>query len=78
MSVEKYLPKDPKDCLAHVAEECGELTAAIGKTIRFGPQSVNPELPTEEQETNIAWVFREMDDVVDAIERFRKACAEQD
>lgn len=73
MRVRKYTPTDPKDCLAHVAEECGKLVAAIGKTMRFGPQSVNPELPACDQETNIAWVLREMDDVEISIRRFRES-----
>ncbi|PHR94021.1 MAG: hypothetical protein COA69_00030 [Robiginitomaculum sp.] len=56
--------------LAHVVEECGEALAAAGKCQRWGFNSVNPLLPPKEQETNIEWLFREMDDVRGAINRF--------
>lgn len=57
--------------LAHVVEECGEVLAAAGKTQRWGPQSVNPLLPTEQQETNIKWLRRELKDLADAISRLQ-------
>jgi hypothetical protein len=44
---------------------------AIGKTIRWGLESVNPELPPEQQESNAAWILRELDDLTGAIERLR-------
>lgn len=56
-------------------EEAGELmealsrmVTALGKTGRWGWDSVNPELPKEQQETNEEWVQREMTDVISAIE----------
>ena len=55
--------------LAHAAEESGELVAAIGKTLRWGLDSVNPLLPTDQQETNGAWVRREMVDLRAALDR---------
>lgn len=62
-------PGDAHFALAHVAEECGELCAAIGKTLRWGLDSVNPLLPVAEQETNAAWVIREMADLRSALDR---------
>ena len=71
MSKPEYLKEDNLDfCLAHLNEECGEVVAAIGKTMRWGYDSVNPELPFEEQETNLDWVLRELSDVKAAIARF--------
>lgn len=55
--------------LAHAAEEAGELIAALGKTLRWGLDSVNPLLPAAEQETNRAWVTREMADLRAALDR---------
>jgi hypothetical protein len=55
--------------LAHAAEEAGEFVAAIGKTLRWGLDSVNPLLPPDQQETNQAWVLREMADLRDALDR---------
>jgi NTP pyrophosphatase (non-canonical NTP hydrolase) len=68
---EKYLRDDPLSRLAHVVEECGELLSAIAKAQRFGLDSVNPELPGAEQETNRHWINREADDVLAAITRIR-------
>ena len=49
-------------------EELGELQAALGKSLRWGWESANPELPPEQRETNIVWVQREMKDVRDALD----------
>jgi hypothetical protein len=57
--------------MSHVVEECGEVLAAIGKSQRWGLDSVNPELPPEQQETNRAWISRELDDLEGAIMRLR-------
>lgn len=56
--------------IGKLVEELGELQAALGKTLRWGPESVNPELPVDQQETNAAWVRREIDDVLGAIENY--------
>jgi len=50
-----------------VFEECGELIAALGKTMRFGWDSTDP-VNTNNIETNAEWVRREMIDVVMAIQ----------
>jgi hypothetical protein len=49
-------------------EELGELQAALGKTLRWGWDSYNPELPTNERELNSEWVRREIKDVRDALD----------
>lgn len=69
MSNPKYLQDGFDLRLSHVIEECGEFLAAAGKTQRWGPYSVNPELPREMQESNIDWLFREALDVQESIER---------
>jgi hypothetical protein len=51
-----------------MVEELGELQAALGKSIRWGWTSTNPELPIAERVTNIAWVRAEMQDVRDALD----------
>ena len=51
----------------YLVEECGEVQAAVGKTIRWGLDSYNPELPEEERETNREWVLRELKDLEQAI-----------
>ena len=48
-----------------------KLHKALGKMIRHGPESINPLLPVEEQETNGDWIEREMSDVEGAIARYR-------
>lgn len=69
MSHEQFLPGTVDGCVAHAIEECGEFVAAAGKTLRFGYQSVNPLLPPAEQETNLAWLRRELADVRQAMDR---------
>ena len=70
MSDEKYLKRDDLNfCLAHALEECGELTHALGKTLRWGVYSCNPTILPEERETNIQWVYREYQDLKDAMGR---------
>jgi NTP pyrophosphatase (non-canonical NTP hydrolase) len=62
-----YQPKTLEQALAHVVEECGEVTQALGKTFRFGLNSVNPKLPANLQETNRDMVLREINDLKNAI-----------
>lgn len=49
-------------------EELGELQAALGKSLRWGWCSVNPELPLEQQKSNFLWVKREIADVRHALD----------
>lgn len=69
MSDPDYFQEGFEAQLSHAIEECGEFLAAAGKTQRWGTLSVNPELPKEEQETNIIWLIREARDVREAINR---------
>lgn len=58
--------------MAHAAEEAGEFLAALGKSLRWGLTSVNPLLSSEQQETNEAWLRREMSDLRAALDRLEK------
>ena len=71
MSNQKYLRPGIPFALAHLVEECGEVLAAAGKCQRWGMDSVNPELPAEQQETNRDWLLRELADLEGAIIRLR-------
>jgi hypothetical protein len=69
VSQERYLPLPmtlPRK-LAHLAEEAGEVIAAVGKTLRFGLESENPELPDKVREKNRVWLKREIQDLKKAI-----------
>lgn len=68
---EAYSPQNIDQALDHVVEECGEVIAAYGKMRRFGPQSVNVELPVEQQETNGDALLRELGDLLGAMIRLR-------
>lgn len=68
----QYEPKTCLQCLGYLVEECGEVQAAAGKTIRWGMNSVNPTLPEEQQEKNREWLRRELLDLELAILRLRK------
>lgn len=63
----EYEPRNLQQKLGYLIEECGEVLAAAGKTIRWGLHSSNPELPTEQRETNAAWLLREIADLKRAI-----------
>jgi len=62
--------------LSHVIEECGEVLAAAGKTQRWGRESVNPLLPLDKQETNEAWLRRELADLKTSVDRLLKTMGE--
>jgi NTP pyrophosphatase (non-canonical NTP hydrolase) len=72
----EYYPVTPQQKLGYLIEECGEVLAAAGKTLRWGPGSVNPELPTEQQETNRDWLWRELTDLSRAIMLVRNVILE--
>ena len=63
---EKYQPLDIEGALAHLVEECGEVVAAAGKSLRFGLRSCNPE-PGASREANGDWLERELVDLERAI-----------
>jgi hypothetical protein len=69
--LDRYRSTSAPQALAHVVEELGEALAAAGKTLRWGPKSSNPELPMDEREMNIAWLYRELADVENAAKAFR-------
>lgn len=73
---QQYLFSGFDFALAHAVEEAGEFLAAAGKLMRFGLDSVNPELSPAEQETNLAWLRRELDDLQHALVRLDEAAAE--
>jgi len=65
----QYEPITTEETLGYLVEECGEVLAAVGKTQRWGLESVNPEIPVAQQETNREWILRELKDLRDAIRR---------
>ena len=69
MSDPRFLQDGFDKRLSHLIEECGEVLAAAGKTQRWGPHSVNPLLPADQQETNLIWLMREMSDLRQALDR---------
>lgn len=63
MTDPKYMRAGLPFAVGKATEEAGEFLAAIGKSLRWGWDSYNPELPPAQRETNEAWVRREMDDL---------------
>ena len=68
-----YTPQTTDAKLGYLVEECGEVLAAVGKTQRWGLDSVNPELDPNTAETNREWVLRELKDLEHAIALVRTA-----
>ena len=66
-----YAPKTFDQKVAYLIEECGELQSALGKSLRWGFSSCNPELPVDERVTNRDWVLAEMVDVERGIRMLR-------
>jgi len=65
--------------LGELQEKMGDLAAALGKSLRWGWESVNPDLPVEKRESNVAWARRamgpikiEIADVLTAIDNLEK------
>lgn len=63
----EYMPKTLIQKLGYLVEECGETMAAVGKTLRWGLDSFNPEVPREKRESNRDWILREIRDLKYAI-----------
>ena len=70
---EKYRPRTFPQKLGYLVEELGEVQAAVGKSIRWGIDSYNPELPPEAREMNGDWVLRELADLEGAIAMAKEA-----
>jgi len=68
----KYYPQTIGGKLGYLTEECGEVLAAVGKTLRWGLDSRNPE-PGASSETNREWILRELKDLESAIAIVREA-----
>lgn len=68
MTDQKYMRPGLDFARGKAIEELGELQAALGKSLRWGWISANPELPVGQRVTNVAWVRDEMRDVRDALD----------
>ena len=67
-----YEPSNFKQKIGYLIEECGEVLAAAGKTVRWGIDSFNPESPSCDRETNKKWLLRELKDLKRAIRYIEK------
>ena len=72
MTDQRYMRAGLDFALGKAVEELGELQAALGKTLRWGWESTNPEVPQEDRETNAQWVKREIADVRGALDNLEK------
>lgn len=45
----------------------GEVQAALGKSVKWGMKSYNPELPEDQREYNFQWILKELKDLKRAI-----------
>lgn len=65
----QYEPTTREQFYGYAIEEAGEFLHAAGKTLRWGENSTNPELPKSQRVTNIAWLRAEMRDLRGALDR---------
>lgn len=77
MTDPKYMRQGLPFAVGKTVEELGELSAALGKTLRWGWHSENPELPPHERETNLVWVKREIQDVRGALDNLEAEIAKE-
>ena len=68
MTDPKYMRPGLDFARGKAIEELGELQAALGKSLRWGWTSYNPELPPVERVINAKWVRDEMRDVRGALD----------
>lgn len=76
MTDQKYMRPGLDFAVGKAVEEAGELMAALGKTLRWGWSSVNPELPRSAQEPNASWVRREIADLRGALDNLEREMEE--
>lgn len=62
----EYVPEQLWEKIGYLVEECGEVQQAIGKSMRWGLESCNPELTAVDRETNREWILRELKDLISA------------
>ena len=72
----RYMRPGINFVVGKAVEELGELQAALGKTLRWGWRSYNPDLPPNDRETNTSWVCREIKDVRDALDNLEREMAD--
>lgn len=72
MTDHKYMRAGLDFARGKAVEELGELQAALGKSLRWGWTSVNPELPSAKQVPNVEWVRAEMRDVREALDNLER------
>ena len=72
MTDPRYMRPGLDFAVGKAVEEAGEFLAAMGKTMRWGWASVNPELPPDKQESNLSWVRREMADLYGALDNLKR------
>lgn len=72
MTDQKYMRPGLNFAVGKAIEEAGEFLAAMGKTLRWGWNSVNPELKPADQETNQLWVRREIADLRGALDNLER------
>lgn len=77
MTDQRYMRSGIRFAMGKAVEEAGEFLAAMGKTMRWGWQSYNPELPEEKRESNADWVRREMADLLDALNNLENEMTRQ-
>jgi hypothetical protein len=69
----RYKPQQLVKNLGFLVEECGEVQAAVGKTLRHGLDALNPEVPVDQCESHRDWILRGLDDLDLAINIVRRA-----
>jgi len=77
MTDPKYMRPGLPFAMGKAVEEAGEFLAAMGKTMRWGWYSVNPELPERDQEPNVSWVRREIADLRGALDNLEREMTDE-
>ena len=77
MTDPRYMREGLPFAVGKAVEELGELQSALGKTLRWGWFSSNPELPPEKRIVNAQWVKQEIADVREALDNLEREMSKE-
>lgn len=76
MTDQRYMRPGLDFAMGKAVEEAGEFLAAMGKTMRWGWESFNPELEPNKQILNRWWVKSEIADLRGALDNLEREMQE--
>lgn len=76
--LQRYEPKTIIAILGAASEKCGDLTHAIGKTLRWGLHNYNPDLPKDDRITNLEFLQNRIQSLRRSLDRLEQLLISRD